>query len=165
MNQLFENITSVKSIGERIKERRAELGLTQPQLAKLARVSPGTIGNVESGYRGEPRRLIDIAEALGVTPQWLRSGEAPKLSAPQSPAPPAPTIYTPDAGTGQALEKAMLAIGQALNNLDSIDRENASNILRHLALHPERASEFAQKMGRLLGESDHDEPTHKQKVA
>lgn len=59
----------------------------------------------------------------------------------------------------------MLAIGQALNNLDSIDRENASNILKHLALHPERAGEFAHKMGRLLGGADHHEPTHNQKVA
>ena len=36
------------SIGSRIKQRREELGYTQPQLAKLIGVSKGTIGNYES---------------------------------------------------------------------------------------------------------------------
>lgn len=36
------------SIGTRIKQRREELGYTQPQLAELIGVSKGTIGNYES---------------------------------------------------------------------------------------------------------------------
>ena len=36
------------SIGSRIKQRREELGLTQPQLAKMIGVSKGSIGNYES---------------------------------------------------------------------------------------------------------------------
>ena len=37
------------SIGTRIKMRREELGMTQPELACLIGVSKGSIGNYESG--------------------------------------------------------------------------------------------------------------------
>ena len=51
-----------------MKQAREAAGLTQPQLAKKAGVSPGTIGNIESGTRKQPRELLAIAAALRVTP-------------------------------------------------------------------------------------------------
>lgn len=48
--------------------------LTQPQLASLAHVSQGTIGNIESGARKRPRDLVGIARALNVSPDWLDTG-------------------------------------------------------------------------------------------
>lgn len=60
-----------------MKQAREAAGLTQPQLAKKAGVSPGTIGNIESGTRKQPRELLAIAAALRVTPTWLQSGTLP----------------------------------------------------------------------------------------
>lgn len=71
-------ITDVNTISERLKTTREALKLSQEQLASLAHVSQGTIGNVESGARKNPRELLAIAKALNVNPEWLKSGEGPK---------------------------------------------------------------------------------------
>jgi len=54
----------VKQLGETIKNRRKELGITQPHLAELAQVSINTLYKLERGY-GNPsvdvlNRLIDV---------------------------------------------------------------------------------------------------------
>ncbi len=46
------------SIGSRIKQRREELGLTQPELAKLIGVSKGSIGNYESGVSSPNEKIL-----------------------------------------------------------------------------------------------------------
>ena len=46
------------SIGSRIKQRREELGYTQPQLASLIGVSKGTIGNYESGISSPNENIL-----------------------------------------------------------------------------------------------------------
>lgn len=62
--------------------------MTQPALAERAGVSQGTIGNIESGLRKRPRNLLTIAAALGVSPQWLETGEeAPSRLANVTPGP------------------------------------------------------------------------------
>lgn len=75
MKQLASRITIVKSLAERVAAVRKERGLSQIALAGLAKVSPGTIGNVESGARRAPRELVAIADALGVDPRWLTTGK------------------------------------------------------------------------------------------
>ena len=77
MIDINDKITAVNSIADRMKQAREAAGLTQPQLAKKAGVSPGTIGNIESGTRKQPRELLAIAAALRVTPTWLQSGALP----------------------------------------------------------------------------------------
>lgn len=67
-------ITSVKTIGERIKWARAQRGLTQGGLAVAAKVSTSTIGNLESGLREKPRELNAIAHALRAAPAWVETG-------------------------------------------------------------------------------------------
>ncbi len=71
MIDINDKITAVNSIADRMKQAREAAGLTQPQLAKKAGVSPGTIGNIESGTRKQPRELLAIAAALRVTPTYL----------------------------------------------------------------------------------------------
>lgn len=72
-------ITLVNTIGQRIAERRAELNLTQKQLAISAGFkSSGTIGNYEAMTRGQPRDLLSLAKALRVNPEWLVSGKGAK---------------------------------------------------------------------------------------
>lgn len=60
------------SIGTRIKQRREELGLTQPILAQLVGVSKGSIGNYEIGVSNpnEPI-LIKLFEALNCDANYL----------------------------------------------------------------------------------------------
>lgn len=72
--QAQTTITTVNTIAERLKQTRESLGLSQEQLAAAAKVSQGTIGNVESGLRKNPRELLSIAKALGVRPEWLKDG-------------------------------------------------------------------------------------------
>ena len=46
------------SIGSRIKQRREELGMTQPELAQKIGVSKGSIGNYESGVSSPNENIL-----------------------------------------------------------------------------------------------------------
>ncbi len=78
-------ITNVITISERLKSAREEAGLTQTEVAVAAGVSQGTVANIESGLRRNPRELMAIAKAVNVQPEWLKSGRGQKrLDAPQN---------------------------------------------------------------------------------
>lgn len=63
---------------DRIHQRRTALGLSQQQLAERSGVSQVTIQHLESGRNATSKKLLEIARALGVTAEWLGSGqEAP----------------------------------------------------------------------------------------
>lgn len=57
----------VKKLGETIKSRRNELGITQPHLAELAKVSTNTLYKLEKGH-GNPSLdvLNKLSEILGM---------------------------------------------------------------------------------------------------
>lgn len=60
------------SVGRRIGERRAALGLTQSDLAQRLRVSPQQVQKYEAGTnRISASRLSDIALVLGISPGAL----------------------------------------------------------------------------------------------
>jgi transcriptional regulator with XRE-family HTH domain len=61
-------------IGERIAARRAELGLSQTQLAKAVGLSQATIGKLESGISSGSSHLHRFARVLHTTAEYL-SGE------------------------------------------------------------------------------------------
>ncbi len=57
----------VKHIGEAIKARRKELGITQPLLAELAGVSVNTLYKFERGQGNPSLEVVyKIAEVLGM---------------------------------------------------------------------------------------------------
>ncbi len=60
-------IMLVKTLGETIKNRRKELGITQPHLAELAKVSTNTLYKLERG-QGNPSLdvLNKLTEVLGM---------------------------------------------------------------------------------------------------
>jgi putative transcriptional regulator len=59
-------------LGNRLKERRTELGLTQGELADLCLVSRKTINTVENGVFVPSTLLaLKLAAALRVTVEWL----------------------------------------------------------------------------------------------
>jgi phage repressor protein C with HTH and peptisase S24 domain len=66
----------MKTIGDRVRERRLALKMSQPQLAKRAgAISYQTIQQLEAG--GGTKHLVAIARALGVSAEWLQDGSGP----------------------------------------------------------------------------------------
>ncbi len=63
-----------KTLGELVRERRLELGLSQERLAELAGVSQGLIGQIENFRNSGSKYLVAIAQALQVSPEWLAAG-------------------------------------------------------------------------------------------
>lgn len=72
----------MNKISERLKEARSRRKWNQAQLAVAAGVSPGTIGNIESGTRQARGSLPQIAKALGISHDWLANGEGEMLDNP-----------------------------------------------------------------------------------
>lgn len=68
-----------KDLGNRIKSRRLELGLTLKEVAKLVGVASSTIQRYENGSIDNPKLpvLQAIASALNVNPVWLAKEDAP----------------------------------------------------------------------------------------
>lgn len=61
-----------EKLGNRLKERRAELGLTQAELAEICLVSRKTINTVENGIFVPSTLLaLKLAEALSVPVEQL----------------------------------------------------------------------------------------------
>lgn len=75
------------SIGERIKEARKAIGLSQVDLARLVGVTQPAVANWESGVH-DPRRLMleKIADTLKVSAAWLASGARSAVEADKHPA-------------------------------------------------------------------------------
>ena len=68
----------MESIGKRLRAARLERRLTQPELSRLSGVSQASISDLERGRSTETRKLVQLAQALGKTPEWLESGALPE---------------------------------------------------------------------------------------
>ena len=68
------------TIGERIKQRRKELGMNAEQLAEKIGKSAATVYRYENGdiERVDSNILMPIADALNTTPGYLMGWEEPK---------------------------------------------------------------------------------------
>ena len=66
---------NVPTVGDRIREIRDELGLTQDQLASHAGLSKGFLSDVENNKRNlSSRNLLSIANAVGTSVDYLLRG-------------------------------------------------------------------------------------------
>ena len=77
------------ALGDRIKQRREELGWTQETLANQAGLSKGFLSDIENGKRGiGANSLLDIAQVLGVSLDYLMKGseESPAMQEIEIPA-------------------------------------------------------------------------------
>lgn len=64
------------SVGERIRHRRTELGLTQDDLSQKAGISKSFLSDVENGKRSiGAETLFDLGRAMAVSLDYLMSGE------------------------------------------------------------------------------------------
>ena len=70
-----ELLQAKAQIGTRIRETRKAKGLTQVQLAALARTNQAVIQKIENGKSAQPRNIEDLAIVLEVNPAWLQWGE------------------------------------------------------------------------------------------
>ncbi|MFV8750342.1 helix-turn-helix transcriptional regulator [Nannocystaceae bacterium ST9] len=70
------NLTN-EELGERIRDRRRSLGLTQEALAERANVSPETIGRLEQAAGNGPSldTVYKVAKALGTTGSALLAAD------------------------------------------------------------------------------------------
>jgi len=105
-------------LGERIAVLREEQALTQADLAEVARISPSTLSQIESGRVPRPHvgTVRKIARALGVEPADLRRAKElalPKAEAP-SPGPPNREVPIYDFVHEAALRQAQRKV-QAIN--------------------------------------------------
>lgn len=62
------------TLAERLKNARHAQGLTQKALGELVGVSQAAIQKIETGKAEQTTKLVDIARALKVRPEWLGSG-------------------------------------------------------------------------------------------
>ena len=78
----------MSTVGERIRNRRAELEWTIERLAEEAKISKGFLSDLENGKRSvSAGYLLQIAQALGVTLDFLMKGDrsTPKAAEVQIP--------------------------------------------------------------------------------
>ena len=62
----------------RLKATRKERKLSQAKLAERCGLSQSAIANYEGQSRSTPKDVFPIAQALGVTAEWLLKGTLPK---------------------------------------------------------------------------------------
>src|SRR2546422_665447 len=68
--------------GERIKNRRLEMKLTQDELAQKVGISKGFLSDLENGKRGVGAgTLLDIGRVLGISLDYLMKGEPNEIEA------------------------------------------------------------------------------------
>ena len=77
-----------KAFGLRVRQRREELGLSQPELARQAGYSQSNIDWLEKGGAKRPDRAASaLATPLMTTPGWLLGKGGPKHVGPEFLAP------------------------------------------------------------------------------
>lgn len=65
----------MSSLAERTKISREKIELSQQQLADKVGVSQQSIAKIENGETLQPRKIKQLADALGVTVNWLQFGD------------------------------------------------------------------------------------------
>ena len=73
---MTDSMLNLEDVGKRIMNRRKKMGLTQEALAEQSDVTPQFVSYAESGKRAmRPENLIKISNALGVSVDYLLSGD------------------------------------------------------------------------------------------
>jgi len=62
------------NIGKRIQSARKSAKITQVQLAKMVGMTQQSLSLLERGESNSTRKVVDIAEVLGVSAHWLVNG-------------------------------------------------------------------------------------------
>lgn len=65
-------------VARRVRARRERLGISQARLAEASNMSQQGVDNIEQGKVGRPRQLLELAESLQTTPEWLLHERGPE---------------------------------------------------------------------------------------
>lgn len=65
----------MKTFAERLNAAMIAAGVSQGQLAEMVGVSQPAIQKMTSGKTNGSRKMVELANALGVRPEWLSSGQ------------------------------------------------------------------------------------------
>lgn len=68
----------MNTFAKRLRDTRNERKLSQAELARLCGLSQSAIANYEARTRANPKDIFSLADALGVNPDWLARGTAPR---------------------------------------------------------------------------------------
>ena len=88
----------MSSFGQRVKERRKEIGMSQVDLAKKSGLSQATISAIERDKNRGSREIVAISKTLRCRPEWLDTGTGDKER------PDTVKINWPDRNTSQGPE-------------------------------------------------------------
>jgi len=75
MNGTKTVVPQLRTLGERLRFRRRQMGWTQEQLAVQAGTNQAVIQKIENGKSLRPRKIDEIASVLEVNPAWLMFGD------------------------------------------------------------------------------------------
>ncbi|QLB14887.1 hypothetical protein A6B39_05170 [Mannheimia granulomatis] len=72
----------METLGTRLQKALNQQGLTQEGLANIVEVSQTAISDIVKGKTQNPRNIFEIAQALSVSVEWLKTGkgEAPNFA-------------------------------------------------------------------------------------
>lgn len=62
------------TIGKRVKKKRIELNISQASLAELVGMKQQSISDLEAGNIEKTRNIVEIANALNCSVEWLYYG-------------------------------------------------------------------------------------------
>jgi transcriptional regulator with XRE-family HTH domain len=79
---LYNNSDMEKTFGERVREARKSLKLTQKQLAKKSGLSQTTISDIERGRNAASKEILQLAQALHQSAEYLQFGTIGAIPAP-----------------------------------------------------------------------------------
>lgn len=112
------------SVGDRIREGRRRLNVTQSGLAKMVGVSSGTIGQWENNQtRPGGKNLLSLSDVLSTDPECLLGIKSDERA------------HTPNKHQRSSRQETILAL---LDGLDDEDLDLIERVIRRL-LRPSRA--------------------------
>jgi phage repressor protein C with HTH and peptisase S24 domain len=106
-------------IGDRVRARREELGLSQAELAARCGVSQQAVEQLENGKTQRPRYILELSTALDVSPQWLLEGKGVRLAMPDQLAPQRAVAHTFEPPAFATLPRDVPVYGVAVGGDDA----------------------------------------------
>ena len=130
----------MKSIGERIRDRRKELHLTQNDIKSACGISSGALSEIENGNR-TPSVVIfhALANVLECSMDWLATGESSK------------TENASSSASGDVLNDVESELMKGFRQLDQDDQDELMGLL---ALKLRKVKRDGEKMATLSNSDD-----------
>lgn len=130
----------MKSIGERIRDRRKELHLTQNDIKSACGISSGALSEIENGNR-TPSVVIfhALANVLECSMDWLATGESSK------------TENASSSASGDVLNDVEKELLKGFRQLDQDDQDELMGLL---ALKLRKVKRDGEKMATLSSSDD-----------